>query len=611
MSIKKYNFKTHRYRRDAAYSKRIWHIGVILFISLFSSMSICTAAIKYEVLKPISAEKVLYDTNIRNEGGPIRVCAAAGEYEPASLLLKSNVNIPNVGIHVTDLLSTNGIIFSSNVDIRVVKIWYQGGGAWDTKYYKEKKRPAVVPELLLKDESIIKVDHVRKMNFLRLSYLDNERYVSISNRNIEKKRIIHAISDFPIKDAAVLQPITLRKNESKQLWITIKIPSQAAPGLYKGEIYVSDEKSRFLTIPIKVKVLSFKLKAPKLEYSIFYRGKLYNGPGTISSEYKNRDQLKAELVNIIDHGISNPVVFQLNRNSQDPPLKSHEQQMSWLQDYLSIRKDVGIIGRPLYLAKVTGNTISEQKLFKLSNYTTSLLEIVKRYDVTSLYLYGKDEARSRELVSQKKAWFQVREAGAKIFATGYKNYYEPMAKMTDLLVWHGKPSIEDARKIHALGNRVFSYHNPQSGPENPYLFRKNYGLLLWQNEYDGAMVYAYQHSGGVGSIWNDFDSTPTRDHNFTYPTVNGVIDTIAWEGMREAVDDVRYITTLEATIEAARKVKNEQVQAQTKLAHDYLEKLKVEKVGDLDLMRKKIVENIERLKELIEKYGVWEKLVAY
>ena len=43
---------------------------------------------------------------------------------------------------------------------------------------------------------------------------------------------------------------------------------------------------------------------------------------------------------------------------------------------------------------------------------------------------------------------------------------------------------------------------------------------------------------------NDFDHERFRDHVFAYPTSAGVIDTIQWEGFREAVDDVRYLATL-------------------------------------------------------------------
>lgn len=61
------------------------------------------------------------------------------------------------------------------------------------------------------------------------------------------------------------------------------------------------------------------------------------------------------------------------------------------------------------------------------------------------------------------------------------------------------------------------------------------------------MIYAYQHC--FGACWNDIDHSVYRDHNLTYPTVDGVIPTMAWEGLREAVDDVRYVTTLESAID--------------------------------------------------------------
>ena len=82
------------------------------------------------------------------------------------------------------------------------------------------------------------------------------------------------------------------------------------------------------------------------------------------------------------------------------------------------------------------------------------------------------------------------------------------------------------------------------GAETPETYRRNYGLPLFAAGYDGAMDYAYQ--AGYNNAWNDFDSTTGiyREHVFAYPTTNGVIDTIEWEGYREAVDDMRYLSTL-------------------------------------------------------------------
>jgi len=117
----------------------------------------------------------------------------------------------------------------------------------------------------------------------------------------------------------------------------------------------------------------------------------------------------------------------------------------------------------------------------------------------------------------------------------------------------GPPDPEEGAKWQSVGSQAFCYANPQVGVEAAETYRRNFGLVLWRAGFDGAMDYAYQH--GFGHVWNDFDSPKYRDHNFTYPTVTGVIDTLAWEGFREGVDDVRYVTTLERAIANASGAK--------------------------------------------------------
>jgi len=59
------------------------------------------------------------------------------------------------------------------------------------------------------------------------------------------------------------------------------------------------------------------------------------------------------------------------------------------------------------------------------------------------------------------------------------------------------------------------------------------------------MNYAYQSTDGNPDIWNDFTSLRgNRNMTFTYPTTNGVVDTLQWEGHREGVTDIRYASTL-------------------------------------------------------------------
>ena len=93
-------------------------------------------------------------------------------------------------------------------------------------------------------------------------------------------------------------------------------------------------------------------------------------------------------------------------------------------------------------------------------------------------------------------------------------------------------------RAKAKGMKLLSYGHPQGGCVTPETYRRNYGLLLWQWGFDGAMTHAYQC--GYGFIWNDFDGL-YRDENMTYPTADGVIDTLQWEGYREGVNDLRYL----------------------------------------------------------------------
>jgi hypothetical protein len=113
------------------------------------------------------------------------------------------------------------------------------------------------------------------------------------------------------------------------------------------------------------------------------------------------------------------------------------------------------------------------------------------------------------------------------------------------------PSITEAAKWHSVGAKIFNYANPQTPNENPFIYRRDYGWLLFKNNNDGTSTCAYQLNPDQGaSIWNDF-SVPVgkyRMHNLTYPTTNGVIDTIQYEGFREGINDMRYLATLQKAI---------------------------------------------------------------
>jgi len=146
-------------------------------------------------------------------------------------------------------------------------------------------------------------------------------------------------------------------------------------------------------------------------------------------------------------------------------------------------------------------------------------------------------------------------------------------------------------EVHALGRKMYNYGAPQCGVEEPETYRRNFGLRLWKLKFDGACDYAYQHGFGT-SVWDDFDTNGYRDHNMTYPTIDGVIDTIQWEGWREGVDDVRYLSTLLAAIENAKAAGGKE--AVVSEAETWLKNLDIS--GDLDAVRAGMIERILKLR---------------
>ena len=83
-----------------------------------------------------------------------------------------------------------------------------------------------------------------------------------------------------------------------------------------------------------------------------------------------------------------------------------------------------------------------------------------------------------------------------------------------------------------------------------------------------------------------------------YPTRDGVIDTIAWEGFREGIDDVRYATKLKQVAASAIAGGKAPAVTAAKRALLWLERHD-EKGGDLDAMRLEMIDHILALQALL------------
>jgi len=113
--------------------------------------------------------------------------------------------------------------------------------------------------------------------------------------------------------------------------------------------------------------------------------------------------------------------------------------------------------------------------------------------------------------------------------------------------------------------------------------------------------------------------------NRNHSTANGVLDTLAWEGYREAIDDVRYLKTLEQTIAQAPTATSPAVRQAVTEAQAYLNELRstvLQLAGtgatvagfqmDLNQKREEIIRHIETLKAETQaeaqRQAYWEQI---
>lgn len=553
---------------------------------------VAPAELAVGVLKPTSPIPVLPDSAWETlpvvTNGNVYLAACAGQTEPASLLFRATREIANFTLKATDLTSLGGgVIPAEQINVKAVKVWYQDGNAWLRIEKDFAKKP--IPELLLNDDSLVVTDATAGDNFLRTAnggqlWISEPRDRKTSAKDgSEFSRALFAVNDAP-----TLLPLTLAAQANKQFWLTVKVPENALPGSYVGAIRLLIDGQEVGRVPLAMHVLPFALETAKTRYdhansfsaSLYYWGTLDPyGLGRVGGINKSLAQLQVELTDLKDHGVTAPILIWPTNTIYHNPRLLAPMLESWQKtDFADKNLYFGDSG---CLQGEIGQVCANVQAFNQMARA--------KYGVKDVYYYGVDEQRGEKLKAQRGNWKQAKDAGAKIVVSSFPGQFEAVGDLLDLCVWFGAPVRAEAAKWHQVKHKIWNYYNPQAGVENPDVNRRNYGLLLWQEDYDGTSPYCYIDVGTTP--WNEFDHVYYRKHGFVYPTQNGVIGTLQWEGYREAANDVRYVSTLRSAIQVAAKQP-----AKAKLAQEaeaWLQQLDVRPLEvDLDDVRRTAIEYI-------------------
>ncbi len=513
------------------------------------------------------SQKVLpsYIPAVKLLGKPVCITLARNEFEPATFVIWSPVPLHNVLCKVSNLKSQNSELSESVVDVRWVKCWYQAG----SKEIEITSRE-LTPELLLKNWELIKVDYKNEKNILGYD-----------------KNHIPTRKERP-DDAKALQPIrNLPAHFAQQVWLTVNVPEQTACGKYFGKIEVLADGSAVGTISIEINVLDFRLRKAIIESGLYANTRW--GPRW---KAKSLELAFTEMKNLAEHGVT---LVGLREYADD------------LKVIVPLMRKAGLRIDPLYISNCSipqpvRSTAHNIKAFQKANPPVAVrkraerwVQVTKQLGINVVYLYLLDEAKGNLLAAERLAAQAIHSAGAKTWVACSHNFFNYGGDFIDVAVVAGGPDRKLAAKVHKAGIKIFSYANPQAGIECPETYRRNFGLLLWQKDYDGAMDFGYDWPMGKDP-YNDFDHPRWKDHLMVYPTRSGVIDTIQWEGWREGVDDCRYIATLIYWSKQAKEAGNADI---AKKALQWVRKLKTMPLVNLQDIRTKMIEYIEKCRNSV------------
>lgn len=556
-----------------------------LVIALVARMAVSRDAdgVTIYVVPAITDDKILPTTSISREyaSSQISVVAAPGEFEPASFVVRANQDIRGLAAAATDLDGDNASIPSSCIDIKLVKCWWQAKPAETWPWIRDGapvtgpgSDRVLVPELLVNDPGFIITDD-RQHNYIK--QIDGS-YRCISEDLIMKERENPLASEMSVRDSPTLLPVDVSAKTNQQFWVTIEVPTESAPGLYLGTINLSTPSGLSEVISVELEVLPFGLQPSTLEHAVFASMTLVDDSEATIGLAKSEQQVKAELRDMYEHGVTVPYVTESDEDS--------------LRHVLQWMRETGFTGNTLYyhgLHSLMDVTDSDPgRLQTLKSEVQRVVDVAAGYGFSDVLIYGVDEATANDRLLEIPNYQTVHDAGAKVFIGSHTGTYETVGNVVDLVVWPGEPDPIEAAKWHSIGHEILCYSNPQSGVEAPGTYRRNFGLLLWQKDYDGGGSFAYQWVE-AGNIWSDFSGSQYRSEVFAYPTMDGVVDTIGWEGWREGADDMRYLSTLLKTIADAQAANKD-----TSEAEDWLDDLKVSNLAtrELDAIRSEMIGHI-------------------
>ena len=531
---------------------------------------------------------------------PVRIVSAQDEYEPGSFQVYPLADLGKVEFKLSVFKNENGVEFPADrLDLKVIKVWYQNRNAW-WSYFADTELK-LVPELLLNDEDLIKVDTERVQNYARITEKDGKTsYFWITPPTEIDRRFgiqawyresaFHCMTQ-NFRDAKTLQKVMLNRGEFKQFFLTVHTQKGQAPGLYSGSVFIIRDGVELGTIPVQIRVLPFVLPQPAAYGDV-------NKPFLVSSyNCVNLKMFNAQ--NGFDMELAKKQLYNVLENQV-----KHNQTMHWVPGSSSLyehwltldimrrcgmRMDYVMCGRPLRIGNTPMDTVQDAKI------QSRLYRKALGPDAMIFLEYGDEPGVG--WVRRNLNFFEIYQKEGLDFAIAGKDQVF-FAAGHSYRFFNTSRAPEDpasTRLWNDVGKTWVGWYAMQHvGAENPAFNRRQNGMAPYLANYSALCNYAHY----LGP-YNDRSDT-YKPMIFAYGCGDGVIDTLQWEGFREGVDDIRYATLLKRLALEAANSEELKIEYQGRAALQFFAEIDSTS-ADMNTVRLEMITRILQLKKLLNK----------
>ena len=576
-----------------------------------------------QVTEPLSQEMVM-PYAIPKRGtftDETRLFLCRGESEPLSLVVHAFKPLTVRNVSVGELSGPGGAKLKVR-DVSLVKRWIRSGGAW-LSYLNDPRARNLVPDLLLHDDGLIRVDETARRNYLRLDWPTGTTYADCSD---PADGFLQWNPYLPFKDADTLQPVKIGEaGRNQQFLLTFRAEKDTKPGDYRGTVTVSTDAGD-KGLRLLVKVLSVDLPAQGSPYHNLartYITHVNSMPDAEGATYAERVAFaKTIMKDTAEHSINH-----LTDAWQSPESTAIAREAGLVPDRIFGFPHASLGGGkpPYWLCFFPGES---RKTLSQADRAAGM-RAAKRASRRWKQNFDKEFPGSEQWAlyhSESTAWMTLglmqgeenpvlHDLGIRLFAHGWDNNSQYATDSQDM---HSSTAIssEEAQRWHSAGDEVINYADPFPGGENPYWFRMRPGAMMYFAGYDGQMMHGYRQWRTPWNEWAvDWGGDGTyRNFCLCYPMKGGWIRTLSFEGFREAYEDVRYFTCLKKLATQYVASADNDLRREAKRALRWLDRVERDSTDfvrvqtkreapDLYALRAGVAERILTLQEMVAKKG--------